>query len=156
MIAHINIGSNLGDRLSNIGRAVSFIESHFRSKAVVSPPFHSQPWGYASAHEYINVGLNIEIGQTTPLKLLDITTAIQRSIDPAPHRDLYGNYTDRTIDIDIIAIDSIVIDTPSLTLPHPRMHLRPFVLEPLARVWPQWHHPISGMTPTQLLNTLSD
>ena len=59
---------------------------------------------------------------------------IEKSIDASPHRDAEGNYTDRAIDIDIIAIDTLVISTPELTLPHPRMHLRDFVLIPLRQL----------------------
>ncbi len=59
---------------------------------------------------------------------------IEKSIDASPHRDENGNYIDRAIDIDIIAIDGIMISTPELILPHPRMHLREFVLKPLRQL----------------------
>lgn len=79
---------------------------------------------------------------------------IQRSIDPSPHRDAEGRYIDRVIDIDLIAIDDWVVDTPELTLPHPRMHLRDFVLIPLAGLAPTWRHPLTGKTATQHLSAL--
>lgn len=56
-----------------------------------------------------------------------------------------GGYIDRAIDIDIIAIDDVVMDTPELTLPHPRMHLREFVLVPMAELAPDWCHPRFGL-----------
>ncbi len=79
---------------------------------------------------------------------------IQLSIDPSPHRDAEGRYIDRAIDIDLIAIDDWVVDTPDLTLPHPRMHLRDFVLIPLAGLAPTWRHPLTGKTATQHLSAL--
>lgn len=155
-IAHLNIGSNLGDRLGHIGRAVAAIESRFNAAAHVSKPAYSEPWGYSSPNEFVNIGLNIEIGDTPPLELLATLQQIQYSIDPSPHRDSKGDYADRAIDIDIIAIDNFTLDTPQLTLPHQRMHRRRFVLEPLSEVWPQWIDPVTGMTASQLLDNLED
>ncbi|MDE6378068.1 MAG: 2-amino-4-hydroxy-6-hydroxymethyldihydropteridine diphosphokinase, partial [Duncaniella sp.] len=73
----------------------------------------------------------------------------------APHRDRDGGYIDRRIDIDIIAIDSIVLSTPRLTLPHPRMHLREFVLVPLAQLAPGWVHPVTGLNASAMLARLT-
>lgn len=68
------------------------------------------------------------------LGVLRTLQGIEKGIDASPHRDADGNYADRAIDIDIIAIDSLMISTPELTLPHPRMHLRDFVLIPLRQL----------------------
>ncbi|MDE6438915.1 MAG: 2-amino-4-hydroxy-6-hydroxymethyldihydropteridine diphosphokinase, partial [Muribaculaceae bacterium] len=64
------------------------------------------------------------------------------------------SYADRLIDIDLICMEDIVTDTPALTLPHPRMHLRPFVLIPLCELSPQWVHPRLHMTAAGLLARL--
>lgn len=67
-----------------------------------------------------------------PFALLDITQAVEREIGRgAPHRHPDGSYCDRPIDIDIIAMEGVTLSTPRLTLPHPRAHLRPFVLIPM-------------------------
>ncbi len=79
------------------------------------------------------------------MEVLRIVEGIQRDLDPSPHRDEAGGYIDRAIDIDIVAIDDVVMDTPELTLPHPRMHLREFVLVPMAELAPDWRHPRFGL-----------
>ncbi|MCH5245371.1 MAG: 2-amino-4-hydroxy-6-hydroxymethyldihydropteridine diphosphokinase [Muribaculaceae bacterium] len=155
-IAHVNIGSNIGDRAQNIDRAVALIAS---SPAVApgkklkrSDIYISQPWGYASCREYYNLAISFPT-PLTPLHLHRLLQALQHSIDPAPHRDEQGNYIDRKIDIDLIAVDNIIVNTPELQLPHPRMHLRHFVLAPMAQLAPSWLHPILHKTVTHLLAT---
>lgn len=107
----------------------------------------------ATLHDEISLTmLREEVALAVLRKLQDI----QRSIDPSPHRDAEGRYIDRAIDIDLIAIDDWVVDTPELTLPHPRMHLRDFVLIPLAGLAPTWRHPLTGKTATQHLSDLTD
>ena len=68
-----------------------------------------------------------------------------------PHRKPDGTYGDREVDIDIIAVDELVFASDTLTLPHPRMHLRSFVLGPLAELAPGWRHPLSGLTAAEIL-----
>ena len=152
--AHINIGSNLGNRLALLGQAVAAIEAHLGTKAVVSEPIESEPWGFDSPNRFINIGLNIEVGETDPTRLLADLTDIQNSIDAGAHRDHTGGYQDRAIDIDLIAIDGMMINCQSLQLPHPRMHLRRFVLEPMSQIWPGWIHPELRQTAAQLLEKL--
>lgn len=155
MIAHINIGSNVGDRLAQIGKAVAEIERSFGRKATVSTPFRSAPWGYDSDAEYINIGVNVEVDDMNPIDVFERLMAIQSSLTSAPHRNAEGGYIDRELDIDLIAIDSLVVNTPSLTLPHPAMQLRRFVLQPMAEIHPRWIHPQFKLSTIQLLNNLT-
>lgn len=148
--AHINIGSNIGDRLALTGQAVAAVESALGAAATVSEPFESEPWGFESANGFINVGLNIDTGSLDPASLMRLLQEVERSIDGSSHRNADGSYRDRLIDIDLIAVDTLVIDTPELVLPHPRMHLREFVLRPMCEVWPGWRHPLLGLTPAEM------
>ncbi|MDE7472224.1 MAG: 2-amino-4-hydroxy-6-hydroxymethyldihydropteridine diphosphokinase, partial [Muribaculaceae bacterium] len=100
-IAHLNIGSNKGDRHGNISLAVSLIDKQAGHVLAVSDPVESAPWGYDSANPFINVGINIDT-TLTPFDLLDALQAIERQISPNPHRNPDGTYRDRDIDIDII------------------------------------------------------
>ncbi|MBD5254644.1 MAG: 2-amino-4-hydroxy-6-hydroxymethyldihydropteridine diphosphokinase [Barnesiella sp.] len=152
--AHINIGSNIGDRHAAISMAVAAIEAHFGVKARVSDPVVSPPWGFESSNEFVNVGVNVDVGELDPLDLLSVLLELQQSISPAPHRDHAGGYIDRVIDIDLIAVGEAIVSSPELELPHPRMAQRLFVLRPMAQIWPEWHHPRSGLTPSELIDAL--
>ncbi len=152
-VAYINIGSNQGDRLSAIEQAVALIEHTCHCKALRSEIIASEPWGYKSTCQFLNLGLAIQ-WNGDPINLLDIMQHIERTISPLPHRDHEGNYIDRIIDIDIIAIGQTTLNSPRLTLPHPRMHLRRFVLIPMSQIAPDWHHPTLKMTPDELISTL--
>ena len=152
--AHINIGSNIGDRHALIGQAVAAIERLFATEAVCSEPIESEPWGFDSCNRFVNVGLNIEVGEMAALDVFDRLEQAQLSIDASSHRDASGGYVDRRIDIDLIAIGGLILDHPRLILPHPRMHLRRFVLQPMDSIWPDWVHPVLSETPRALLERL--
>ena len=148
----LNIGSNLGNRRMNLSRAIRAIEREF-GYFELSHTVESAPWGYESSNPYLNVGMMI-LSDLSPLEVLRKLQDIEKSLDPTPHRKPDGSYADRTIDIDIIAIDDLVIDSEELTVPHPRMAQRTFVLEPLAELAPFWTHPVTGKTPGQMLAEL--
>lgn len=153
MKAHINIGSNLGDSLALIHRSIKAIEGLEGHQAAVSTPVESEPWGYESTNIYTNVGIMIDTSLPAERLLAELKN-IERSISPASHRNADGSYRDRLIDIDLIDLEGYRVDTPELTLPHPRMHLREFVLRPLAELAPEWRHPILDATAAELLERL--
>ena len=148
----LNIGSNLGNRRMNLSRAVAAIEKEF-GYFELSHTVESEPWGFDSPNGFLNVGMMV-ISDLEPLEILHCLQEIEKKLNPASHRNPDGSYADRYIDIDIIAIDDLIVDTPELTLPHPRMDKRSFVLEPLAELAPFWRHPILHRTPSQLLSLL--
>ncbi len=128
MVYYINIGSNLGNRLMNLTRAVSAIEKKF-GWFELSHHIESEPWGFESKNKFLNVGMAF-ISDLQPLEVLHILQDIEASINPTSHRNADGSYKDRIIDIDIMAADGVEIKTPELTLPHPHLKDRPFFLEP--------------------------
>lgn len=152
-IAYINIGSNVGNREALIGQAVAHIEFLCRGKARKAPLIESEPWGFRSAHKFLNLGIAI-ITHLEPHQLLAELLKIEKRISPHSHRDENGNYVDRKIDIDLIAIDEMVINAPTLQLPHPRMHLRDFVVTPMMHLNPSWVHPILNQSITDIYNKL--
>ena len=153
-VYHLNVGSNLGDRRDNVSRAVALLCERAAARDVaVSEPVESAPWGYDSPNSFINVGVTLN-SALTPLQLLDLCQAIEREIGSGAHRSKQGQYLDRIVDIDIIAAGDTILHSPRLTLPHPRMHLRRFVLEPMAAVSPDWRHPVTRLTAAQMLKTI--
>lgn len=150
-IAHINIGSNIGDRLALLGEAVAAVERELGVEAEVSAVVESEPWGFDSPNMFLNIGVNVEVGDLAPLELLYRLQAAQRSVDDSSHRKADGSYADRRVDIYLIALGEAVVDTAELTLPHPRMAQRDFVLRPMMELLPEWRHPISGLTAGEML-----
>lgn len=147
MSIYLNIGSNKGDRRANIERAVALIVSHplFAEGRLRRAPYvHSQPQGYASDAEFLNLGIAIDFNDNVdvpdPFEILDATQSIEKEIAPdSPHRNADGTYRDRIVDIDIIAVDGVTMATERLTLPHPRALSRKFVTEPMKFLTPKWH-----------------
>ena len=139
--------------MTNIDRAVAFISEIGVVRAVSAPVF-SAPWGYVSDSEFMNVGLNIDV-ELSPFDLLAALKRIERLIAPdESHRTADGEYADRTIDLDLIAYGTEVADAPELTLPHPRMAEREFVLRPMVEIMPHWRHPKNGLTPSEMLEKI--
>ncbi|MCM1290879.1 MAG: 2-amino-4-hydroxy-6-hydroxymethyldihydropteridine diphosphokinase [Prevotella sp.] len=148
----INIGSNKGDRRLNLSRVLASIAQTFgefeMSHAVVS-----EPWGFESTSKFLNACLMF-VSEKNPHEVLDELQRIEKKICPDSHRDADGKYIDRVIDIDIVAIDGMVIDTNRLKVPHPQLANRKFFLEPLAEIAPGWRHPVTGKTAEDMLNDI--
>lgn len=155
MTVHVNIGSNIGDRRALIERAVADVSALADGPVRRSAFIESPSWGYESANAFLNIGVCFE-SDTNPEDLLRQLIEIQNRIDPSAHRNADGTYADRAIDIDLIAVDTLIVDTAALTLPHPRMHLREFVLRPMAELDPAWRHPRLGSTASELLALLKE
>lgn len=128
MVYYINIGSNMGNRLMNLTRAVSAIEKRF-GWFELSHHIESEPWGFNSKNKFLNVGMAF-ISDLQPLEVLHILQEVEATINPSSHRNADGSYKDRVIDIDIMAVDGVEMSTTELTLPHPHLEERPFFLEP--------------------------
>lgn len=133
MDVYINLGSNIGDSEARIGRAVALILDLFRpSEHRISPPYRSKSWGYESENEFVNVGLGMRLDDSrTPVDILRTLQRVEAEFNHTPHRNAAGMYADRELDIDIIEIPGIALNTPELTLPHPRAQQRDFVQIPL-------------------------
>jgi 2-amino-4-hydroxy-6-hydroxymethyldihydropteridine diphosphokinase len=132
---YLSLGSNIGDRISYLQQAIVCLQDRVGDLVQHSPYYYSQPWGYQSDNEYINIAIKIH-SSLTPMQLLIATQAIERELG----RVVKGIYSDRTIDIDILlAFDalsqSIVVHSDILTIPHPKMFERPFVMVPLQQIY---------------------
>ena len=152
MIYYLNIGSNMGDRRDNLYRAVVALAAGTGGCAV-SSIVESEPWGFESENRFMNLGVSL-VSDIDPHEMLDRIHDIERRLGSASHRDEQGGYIDRLVDIDIVAIDDLVIDTPTLQVPHPHLPDRDFFLLPMTQLAPDWRHPITHLTPAQMLENL--
>ncbi len=149
---YLNIGSNIGNRRDNLYRAVVALAAGTGGCAV-SSIVESEPWGFESENRFMNLGVSL-VSDIDPHEMLDRIHDIERRLGSASHRDEQGGYIDRLVDIDIVAIDDLVIDTPTLQVPHPHLPDRDFFLLPMTQLAPDWRHPITHLTPAQMLENL--
>ena len=150
--AYLSLGSNLGDHLRLIQEAVAALTVEAGPVTALSSLYETEPWGFSSPHRFLNVALALET-TLSPETLLAVTQRIERDLGRT-HKSVDGRYADRTIDIDLLFVGDAVLDTPALTLPHPRLHLRRFVLEPLCEIAPALLHPLLRKSVSQLLAEL--
>ncbi len=128
--AYVALGSNLGDRLANLQRAVDALGTHPRLRMVRSSRvYETEPVGGPEQPEFLNAVLEVET-DLTPRGLLDACLAVE--IDMGRVRT--ERWGPRSIDIDLLTYGTETIDQPDLVVPHPRMHERGFVLVPLSEL----------------------
>ena len=139
-LAFVNIGSNIGSRKQLILGAVEGINREF-GICCLSSFIESEPWGFNSENRFLNLGVSFHT-ELNPDQLLAVLQNIERTISTLAHRDSDGNYQDREIDIDIMAIDDIVFDSDRLVIPHPHLMDREFFLKPMFELSPGWRHPL--------------
>jgi 2-amino-4-hydroxy-6-hydroxymethyldihydropteridine diphosphokinase len=146
--ALLGLGSNVGDREANLRRALRMLAEHGRLVTVSS--FHeTKPVGYADQGDFLNACAWLET-ERTPEELLEVCHRIDRALG----RVRIIPNGPRTIDVDILLWrenDGMLEREQAPVIPHPRMHLRRFVLEPLAEIAPDWVHPGTGLTITDML-----
>lgn len=149
-IAFIGIGSNLGDRIKNCSDAICEISniSHIKS---ISSIYETEPVGIEDQPDFINCVIKIET-DLIPTDLLTKLLGIEK--DLGRERSVIGG--PRIIDLDILFYDDRVFEYGNLIIPHPRAHLRRFVLEPLNEIDPDLIHPKLNITISKLLNELED
>ncbi|MBI2485654.1 MAG: 2-amino-4-hydroxy-6-hydroxymethyldihydropteridine diphosphokinase [Deltaproteobacteria bacterium] len=149
-LAFISIGSNLGDRVENCIKAVREISS-FATVLALSSIYETEPVGKEDQPYFINCVVKIE----TELSPSDLLASLQ-SVEDRLGRRVEERWGPRVIDLDIIFYNHLVIETEELTIPHPRAHLRRFVLLPLSEIAPQLVHPFLNVSISKLLEALKD
>ncbi len=135
--AFLSLGSNLGDRLANLKRAIEKIEESDKLEVKkVSPVYETEPVGRENQGWFLNLVLQVETF-LEPFALLERLSSIEDQMG----RKREKRWGSRNIDLDILLYDTRMVDSERLTIPHPRMHERRFVLVPLAQIAPKLLHP---------------
>jgi 2-amino-4-hydroxy-6-hydroxymethyldihydropteridine diphosphokinase len=127
-LAYVGLGANLGDREAAIRRAVELLGA-----GRLSTLRETEPWGYADQPRFLNAVAELET-EEEPRALLERLLAIERELGRLRAGPRYGP---RTIDLDLLLYGDLELDEPGLTVPHPLLHEREFVLEPLAELAPE-------------------
>ncbi|HME08143.1 MAG TPA: 2-amino-4-hydroxy-6-hydroxymethyldihydropteridine diphosphokinase [Bryobacteraceae bacterium] len=148
--AFLSLGSNLGDRTANLRQALAAMEAAGVHAIKQSSVYETEPQDLRNQPWFLNLVVQV---QTTlfPLQLLHLLQKIELALG----RRRAQAKGPRSIDIDILLFSRFVVESAELEVPHPRMHLRRFVLEPLAEIAPEVRHPVLRKTAEELLAGLS-
>ena len=155
---YLMLGSNMGDRNAMLIRATDLIRQRIGSVVCISRCYETAPWGVFGLDEKPQNFYNQAVEVRTTLSPHDVLREAMCIEWILGRRRKEGGacYASRPIDIDIILYDNLVTDTPDLTIPHPRMHLRRFVLEPMCDIAPHYIHPQYNKPLSQLLEECPD
>jgi len=146
-IVFLGIGTNLGNRESNLSEAILKIEEHIGQVLQTSSVYETAPWGFDAENDFLNMAVSVETDHS-PAEIMKKITRIESMLGRERNQDRYSS---RIIDIDILLYDDLVINEKGLKIPHRLMHERRFVLVPLCEIVPDILHPVLRMTISSLL-----
>jgi 2-amino-4-hydroxy-6-hydroxymethyldihydropteridine diphosphokinase len=149
--AYLLIGGNLGDRAAYLAEAVNQISARCGRVTNTSSLYETAAWGNTNQPAFFNQAICVET-MLDPETLLELLLAIELEMG----RVRTQKYGPRTIDLDILMIDDTILDTPTLTVPHPQLQNRRFALLPLVEIAPELHHPLLDKTIDELLLNCPD
>ena len=150
--SYLSLGSNLGNRPDFLQRALFKLQEKAGDILKISKVYESPAWGFESS-DFLNICISLETS-LPPTKLLEVILSIEKEL--GRDRKKSENYEARNIDIDMLYYDFEILETDALKLPHPSLHLRRFVLKPLADIAPQFYHPILIKDTRNLLQECRD
>lgn len=136
-LGYIGLGSNLGDRLGNLRRAtVALGKTPGLALLRTSSVYESPPWGYSSANAYLNAVIEVDWAGSAE-GLVQRLLQVERGGGRVRVPNTRGGHADRSIDLDLLWLDGLQLGQPGISLPHPRAHLRAFVLKPWLELAPE-------------------
>jgi len=153
-IVYLSLGSNLGDRVGYIQQATSLLGANENINIVATSSFYeSEPWRMESDNWFVNAIVQISTS-FSPEELLSECQRIEQQL--GRKQKASNEYSDRTIDIDIIFYDNLIVNNANLTIPHKHFHKRAFVLVPMLEIAEDYVHPFFGKTVENLYEELED
>ena len=148
-IIYLGLGTNSGNREENLTRAIEELSLALGNCIAISSFIETEPWGFFSENQFLNCAVAFTTDKN-PIELLDTIEKIERKLGRTIKSN-GGIYYDRTIDIDILLYGNEIINDKRLTIPHPLMHKRDFVLIPLCEIAPDTLHPTTKKSIALLL-----
>ena len=146
--AYLSLGSNVGDRAANLNTAIDRLRA-FGEVVAVSSFYETEPVEFTAQPWFLNCAVTLNT-DATPKQLLTVIVDIEQQLG----RRRAQQKGPRTIDIDILLFGDQIVDDPGLTIPHPTLHERRFVLEPLVEIAPGARHPVFKQTIRELRDAL--
>lgn len=143
----------MGNREEILEVAIKEIDKRIGKISKSSSKYETEPWGFTSPNKFINMAIEVET-QLSPTLVSEIAHSIEDDLGRIRNKGIEG-YEDRVIDIDILMIDNIISNDKGLTLPHPKMHLREFVILPLCEIAPKTIHPLLQKTIEEIKNNIT-
>ena len=148
--AYVALGSNMGDSKAHLDTAIEELKQDAKIRVLkVADYLVTKPYGGVEQSDFLNSAMEMET-LYTPFELLDKL----HEVEQAHHRERIVRWGPRTLDLDILFYENLVMDTPDLTIPHKDLHNRDFVLKPMAQIAPYWKHPFMDETMENLLKKL--
>lgn len=151
-IVYLGLGSNQGDREQLMAQAIEMLSVALGAPVRLSSTIETEAWGFVSPNPFLNMVASFST-DVPPIELLHVIEDIERCLGRKT-KSVGGVYSDRPIDIDILFYGDRIISTERLTVPHPRLHERLFVLAPLVEISPRLMHPLLGKSVLQLRDSI--
>lgn len=149
----LSLGSNLGKRKKYLSEAIALIERRIGNLMKSSALYETEPWGFETNNKFMNMVIALDT-MLDPKAVLKECLAIEQEL--GRKRASSGGYISRTIDIDVLFYDDLIMASEALVLPHPRIEKRRFILVPLCDVAPDFVHPVLKQTIANLENHCDD
>lgn len=153
MKVFLSLGSNLGNRQTNLSKAINEIDENVGRVISFSGVYETEAWGFESNDNFLNQVI-VVMTDVEPFQLIDDLLDIEKTM--GRKRNDYRKYESRIIDIDILFYGEEIISEENLKIPHPLLHERKFILEPLNEIAPDLIHPLLGKPISKLLEECPD
>ncbi|MDB4334790.1 2-amino-4-hydroxy-6-hydroxymethyldihydropteridine diphosphokinase [bacterium] len=147
------LGGNEGDVMQTLEKAKALLKTKLGVIVNASALYESEPWGFEHALPFVNQVVEID-AKLEPQQILRVTQQIEQEL--GRREKTKAEYEGRSIDIDLLFYDQIILEYSNLILPHPRIQERMFTLMPLADKWSDYYHPVLQKTVDELMNLCND